>query len=332
MRKLVTIETIAAVHPIPDADAIEAVTVRGWTVVSKKGDFAAGTPCVYFEIDSQLPLTDARFAFLAPRGERTLGDGTKVHVLKTARLRGVYSQGLVLPLADFPELVDRSPDEDLAALLGVEKWEAPVPAGAEEVIGEFPTALARKTDAERVQNLVDVFDRLRAEYLWVATEKVDGTSATFARVEGALRVCGRNWELSAERSLHGRMAARLGLAEKLREGDVVQGEIYGEGVQGNPLKVRGTHLAVFAFFQERTALPRAEWPSWALDLSVPAVDLVLPHSVEAAVAQVDGMQSVVSPGRLAEGVVWHTSDGRAVPELDYRSGFKAISNKYLLKH
>ena len=80
MRTLVSIETVAAVRSIPDADAIEAITIRGWTVVAKKGEFAAGDPCVYIEIDAALPLDDPRFAFLAPRGTKTTVEGRLVHV------------------------------------------------------------------------------------------------------------------------------------------------------------------------------------------------------------------------------------------------------------
>jgi hypothetical protein len=35
-RKLVTVETISAIKPIPGADKIEAAQVRGWEVVVEK--------------------------------------------------------------------------------------------------------------------------------------------------------------------------------------------------------------------------------------------------------------------------------------------------------
>ena len=91
LRRLVTVETVRDVRPIPDADAIEAVTVRGWTVVTRNGEFASGDPCLYIEIDACLPLDDPRFAFLTPRGSKMLPDGRDVHRVKTAKLRGTYS-------------------------------------------------------------------------------------------------------------------------------------------------------------------------------------------------------------------------------------------------
>ncbi len=72
-RQLVTVETIASLRPILDADAIEAATVRGWTVVVKNGQFTVGDPVVYIEVDVALPIDDERFAFLAARGTKDFG-------------------------------------------------------------------------------------------------------------------------------------------------------------------------------------------------------------------------------------------------------------------
>jgi RNA ligase (TIGR02306 family) len=334
IRRLVTRETIADIRAIVDADAIEAVVVRGWTVVAKKGEFAVGDACVYIEIDAALPLADERFTFLEPRGAKTLGDGTKVHVLKTARMRGVYSQGLALPIASFPEVGTANPDDDLASLLGIEKYEPPVPASMEaEVVGAFPTSLARKTDAERAQNLGDVWPVLVAAGPWIATEKLDGTSVTVINDSGVVRVCGRNWELVDGPNLYWRIVRAAGVLEHLAPGEVLQAEIYGEGVQANPLKVRGTHLGVFGFFLGRESVPHAQWPDWVAALAVPRYDeLTLAATIENAVAEIDGIASKVNPTRGAEGVVWARESGEPMNELDGRSSFKVISNKYLLKH
>jgi RNA ligase (TIGR02306 family) len=348
MRKLVTLETVVEVRPIPDADAIEAIVIRGWVVVAKRGEFQVGDRCVYFEIDSALPLSDERFAFLGARGTNTTLSGTKVHVLKTARLRGVYSQGLALPTALFPELANAlnndsispqiEPSEseeatDFAALLGVEKWEPPLPANmGGDAIGAFPTSLARKTDAERIQNLTEAFAKLRT-YSWIATEKIDGTSVTYLNDQGTLRVCGRNWELADGPNVYWEMANSLKLRERMEPGWVIQGEIYGEGVQANPLKVRGRHLVVFGMFNNRVPVPLAQWPSWVQELAPPTLDLALAtfESVDQLVAAIDGLKSTKSPERLAEGIVFHTANGEELPELDFRGCFKVISNKYLLK-
>ena len=87
-RKLATIEKIAALNPIKDADAIEVAAIRGWKVVVKKGEFQVGDLCVYCEIDSVLPERP-EFEFLANKNYR----------IKTIKLRGQVSQGIAFPLS-----------------------------------------------------------------------------------------------------------------------------------------------------------------------------------------------------------------------------------------
>jgi len=56
VRKLVTIQEISEVKPIPGADFIELVVIKGWQCVAKKGEFKPEDSCVYFEVDSYLPI------------------------------------------------------------------------------------------------------------------------------------------------------------------------------------------------------------------------------------------------------------------------------------
>jgi RNA ligase (TIGR02306 family) len=322
MRKLATIEEIGSIEPIPGADAIEAARVRGWTVVVRKGEFAPGDPVVYHEIDSALPLDDPRYAFLAPRGTKTYLD-RKVHVLKTARLRGVYSQGLVIGLGEFPELADASYGDDVTDILGVTKYEPPLPASSGEIIGRFPTAYARTTDAERVQNLdwADI-----SGHDWVATEKIDGTSFTFVMTEGGPIVASRNYQIGRGRSLYWDIAAQYDLENLIPVGMTVQGEIYGNNIQGNPLGVTGRHLAVFGITMDHKPVTRG----WMGLPWVPILDLPFPANPDEALAQAEGLKSTISPQRLAEGIVWHEIHGITPASLD-RPCFKVISNKYLAK-
>lgn len=97
-RKLVTIRQISAIDPIPNADAIEVLTVDGWKVVAKKDVHKVGEHVLYFEIDSFLPVKE-EFEFLRKSSYKKLEDGTEGFRLKTVRLRGVCSQGLVIPLS-----------------------------------------------------------------------------------------------------------------------------------------------------------------------------------------------------------------------------------------
>ena len=333
-RTLVRVTTILDIKPIPDADSIDQATIDGWNVVVRRGEFQVGDKVLYFEIDSLLPLEDDRFAFLAPRGTKVI-EGVAYHRLKTARLRSVYSQGLVLPYEQF-SWEDPSKWETSSSweeVRGVVKYEPPMPTNSGDIVGEFPTNLVRKTDSERVQNLVNVWDKVRNRANWVATEKVDGVSCTVLNDNGTIRVMQRNWELADGDNLYWNAVHRFGIDEILHYGEAVQMEIFGEGIQKNRLQVKQHQVIVFDFIRNGVILPIAEWPAWAQLLQVPTyVGLTLPETVEQAIAQVDGLKSLVSPHRAAEGVVWHTADGSVLPCLDYRSTFKVISNKYLLKN
>ena len=304
--------------------------MRGWDVVVRKGEFEVGDLCLYFEIDSALPLDRTLFEFLRPRGVKTI-DGREYHVLKTAKLRGVYSQGLALPVqvGDTKYVTEEqmnAPAYTLAEAFEVIKYEPPLPTGM-NVVGPFPTHLGEKTDAERVQNLIDDWPEIVAHQVWVATEKIDGTSVSvFMDDDGEVHVCSRNWELEEGNDLYWRTVKDSGVLEHLAVGMSVRAEIFGEGIQGNPLGMKGTHLAVFNYTDTGFTLPRALWPEF--ELVAPVLDLELPETIEEAVEQVNGLKSAINPDRQAEGVVWWC-DGGAVGRYDK---FKAINNKYLLKH
>jgi RNA ligase (TIGR02306 family) len=320
MRQLVTLENITEINPIPDADQIEVAKVRGWNVVVKKGEFQPGEEVLYFEIDSFLSISDPRFAFLEPRGVR-VQDGITGHVLKTVRLRGQYSQGLIKPVSEFPEGI---PD--------IVKFDPPLPAGLEgSVEGQFLYQFAPKTDAERIQNLGRVLPEI-LRHEWIATEKIDGTSTTFVNDQGILRACSRNWEISRP-SARFDLADKLNILEHLPVDFALQGEYYGENIQGNPLKIKGTDFKAFNLYKKTENgpewVPYPEWPEGLRAIRVPMLDLSLPNTIDEIVEQADGLMSQIAPQRRAEGIVWQ--GGKGFDFLGNRGGFKAISNAYLAK-
>ncbi len=342
-RKLVTVRKVDAVRTIHGADAIECATVEGWDVVIKKGEFQAGDCCVYFEIDAFLPLQDARFAFLAK--SRIVWNG-KEGIRRTVKLRGQVSQGLILPLTVFPEIDikgitswDVLRQRDFSAELGIEKWEAPIPAELSgEVEGAFPSFI-RKTDQERIQNLTGVLhDDAQAWY--EVTIKLDGSSMTVFHNAGQSGVCGRNWQLKehAGNSLW-RVARREKLIESLAaygRNIALQGEIIGEGIQGNPEKLRGQAFLLFDVFdidtqaylgrQERRKVIEDLRAFGAVLLEAPCIEVLQLVRFKGSVATVldyaEGPSLNVETAR--EGVVFKRIDGAF--------SFKAISNAYLLKH
>jgi hypothetical protein len=146
-RKLVTIEDIKEIKPIEGAEKIEAARVRDWWVVVKKDTHKVGEKVLYYEIDSLLPLEE-KYQFLLDgnRTRRMMVDGEEREgiLLKTKKLRGFLSQGLIMPL-DF----DGEIGDDVTEKLGVLKYEKPIPLCMQNMArGNFPSFL-RKTDEER---------------------------------------------------------------------------------------------------------------------------------------------------------------------------------------
>lgn len=331
-RKLVTIRTIKDIKPIDNADNIEVAVVDGWECVVKKGEFKVGDEVFYFEIDSALPVDREEFSFLESSGVKDIGSRS-YHILRTRRLRGVYSQGLLLSYDKYPEF--RAGTDDPTEFFEVLKWETPIPAELHSrVRDKFPIHLVLKTDAERVQNFTDEEFDILAQNFWYPSEKVDGTSTTYIVEEGGVRVCSRNWELIPEDTLTQVKVGKEAGIWDLEPGYIIQGEVYGEGIQKNPLRIQGQRLAVFNVFFKGRQLPLLHWPKELEGHHAPVLDdLSFPGSVGEAVDQVDGLGSQIAPGRLAEGVVWHSPNiselGRAV--LGGRACFKAINNKYLSK-
>lgn len=143
VRKLVSFKVVEKIKPIENADAIELVCFGGWQVVVKKDEFKVGDKVIYFEIDSFLPKGVKQFSFLVEKSSKkaldTKGNEVVGHVLKTIRLRGAISQGLVLSPKDFDKELNTQKDlEDyFYNELGVFKYEKPLPLDS-EIIGNYP--------------------------------------------------------------------------------------------------------------------------------------------------------------------------------------------------
>ena len=161
-RKLATVKKITNIRPIEGADMIELATVGGWNVVvGKDVGHKVGDMVVYCEIDSFLPIRD-KFEFLRKSSFKKMGEQEGFR-LKTIKLRGQISQGLILPLLEtFGDFSWTAYEGlDVTERLGIIKYEPPIPAElAGQVIGGFPSFI-RKTDEERIQNLSAEYDELK---------------------------------------------------------------------------------------------------------------------------------------------------------------------------
>lgn len=336
MRKLASIQRIKSLEPIADADAIEKATVLGWQLVVKKGEFKVGDLAVYCEIDSLMPDKPA-FEFLRSRGMR----------IRTIRLRGQISQGICFPLSILPPDFEIKEDADCTEVLGITKYEPPMPACLNGVAkGKFPSFIP-KTDETRVQVLQGLLDKYRGEKCYI-TEKLDGTSATYYVKDGEFGVCGRNFELleDAENSLW-KVARQMDIEAKLRSLDkniAIQGELIGEGIQGNRLKLKGQTIRFFnafdidkfkywSFIDFNELMKKIDLPM----VPIVALDYELENDIESIIKRAT-IKSLVYKDALAEGIVIRPYTEKTEASLlgenlnNGRVSFKAINPEFLLKY
>ena len=373
-RKLASIRKISDIQPIEGADLIELAIVDGWkVVVGKEVGHKIGDFVIYCEVDSFLPIRE-EFEFLRKSSYRKMIDQEGFR-LRTIKLRGCVSQGLIIPLSilegdeedeklgylqtpngpiyqlgpyDGALVIEEG--ADVTNILGIVKWDPPIPAELAGVAkGNFPSFIP-KTDEERIQNLAKNYDQMKEQKYYVA-EKLDGSSSTFYIHDGEFGVCSRNLDLSRpepfvegvvmcedgierpkKENTFWKVARELGIEEKMFAigGNLAcQCEIIGEGIQGNPYRIKGQTLRVYNAFdidtQEYLDLEKLKSVANVLGLEmVPIIDeeFTLPETVDELLKFAEG-KSVLNSSAEREGYV--------IRSHDMKTSFKVISNNFLLK-
>ena len=339
-RSLARIVKIDAITPIDGADAIEVAHVGGWKVVVKKNEFSPDDLGVYFEIDSFLPEGNPAWQFLIDKSSRTFEE-CRGHVLRSVKLRGQISQGLLLGLsvlANTAAANDPQPGCNVSDMLGVLKYEPPVPACLAGLVrGTFPSRVP-KTDQERIQNLATELDSWQSDKLrWEVTEKLEGSSCTFAWLDGELHVCSRSLDLlETEGNSLWRAARENQIEDKLKRhlsqrNLALQGELVGFGIQDN---IYGFNKQAFYLFDiydvdagrylnatdRRLITEQLELTHVPIVFS--SLELTPDITMDQLLSMANG-ESALKKGQPREGLV--------LKALEKPVSFKAISNQYLLK-
>lgn len=344
MRKMAHVVRIDSIVRHENSDFLSIASVGGWRCVIRTGDFHPGELAAYCEIDSWLPEDIAVKTLKLEATELKKYKGRTGCRLRSVKIRGVLSQGLLLPLPDRCAGNCREGD-DLSDTLGIVKWE-PEDEGTDGA-GQTPRAvmpgipsLVPDTDAERIQNFNEADWKRLAKLSWTVTEKLDGTAATyFLDGDGVFHACSHRHDVSRAdfRSLVWQDMARKGNIEAFmrREdlrGIALQGEICGPGIQGNRLHLKEKRLYLFAA-QDTSTGKYGDYEvlaNFARDMNASCVGIVplvakmftLPaeKTCEKLLEMSCGL-SVISQETEREGLCF-----RSGPDI-----FKAINNRYLLR-
>jgi RNA ligase (TIGR02306 family) len=337
-RKLASVQKVADVQPIEGADKIEVATILGWKVVVLKGDFRPGDLCVYCEIDSVLP-DKPEFEFLRPKKFR----------VKTIKLKGQISQGIAFPMSILPPHPEPYNEymvgDDVTEIMGVTKFEIPIPTHLSgEIKGAFP-GIVPKTDETRIQSAPGLLEEIKGLPVYI-TQKVDGTSATFLKYDGEVLVCSRNVNLKeSEGNAYWKVYRdNPGLQKAVEEAVypvmggplAIQGEVAGPGIQGNPMGLKELKLFVFNVYSiaEHKYLNFDEVVAFCKVYGLDMVPILLTTTpFDFTLEQLLEMAKGKYPsGKNQEGIVIRPMVEKVSKALDYgRMSFKVVNNDYLLK-
>lgn len=379
-RALAYVVSIDEIKPIEGYDRVEYARTNGWwCIISKNDNLKVGDKCVYFEVDSKVNAEDERFAFLEKRNYKIktqkmckvisqgllmplslfpeLGDAD-INTDVTDALKVTYAveednarKGKGDPNAKYRSMAARHQKvfkKPWARWMMRREWGRKVmflffgkkkdnPRG-------FPTFVS-KTDEERVENQPW---RIGDGKTYLATEKLDGTSCTYAlerkgKNKFEFYVCSRNvrqrdekQECYHDHNIYWDLAFKYNIEQHLKDflnefHDIQWVCIQGEGVgsvQGNPLKLNEDDLYVFNFKDSKLG----RWPSndgkakieeWNMKWVPILGEVQMPDTMEELKTLATG-KSIVNPNVMREGLVYRSLDGS--------DSFKNVSREYLLKH
>jgi len=341
MRKLASIRKINEIRPIKDADAIECAVVSGWSVVVKKGEYKVGDLAVYCEIDSWIPIELA--PFLVKGKEPREFEGVKGERLRTIKLRGQISQGLLLPLEPTCANIVSQLFEglDVSEPLNIKKWEKTIPAQLAGLCkGNFPTQIP-KTDQERAQNLVkEINGAIESHLMFEVTEKLEGSSMTCYLIRGEFGVCSRNMDLmETEGNAFWQTVRKEGVEEKMRAIDeywdfAIQGELIGPGIQGNIYNLKETMFYVFDVYNIQTGAYMDPGIRKVLidKMGLKHVPVLASRAQLYDTLGIKNVEDVLkfAEGKSVMGMIGCEREGVVFKQVNGDMSFKAISNKYLL--
>lgn len=338
MRTLTTIRQISKIKSITNCDNIELAHIDGWQCVVKKSEFKEGDYGIFFEIDSFIEEGRAEFEFLRKGCYKEI-DGKKGFRIKTMKLKGVLSQGLLLPLTMFADI----PKENLDDFFKVTVYEKIDLCLRGKMKGNFPYSI-RKTNQERIQNDMSLYRNYR-EKKFEVTVKLNGSSMTVFLKDDKenpskkeFGVCSHNCYFKDEGdNVFWRVAKELNLEELMRDKGfniAIQGELMGPGIQGNKegLKVHGFYVfdiwdidsQCYLTSDERFEMLRSLGYTTHVPVVDYEIDILNRYPLGDLLEYANGM-SLNSP--IREGIVCKSCErinGQIV-------SFKVINNAYLLK-
>lgn len=286
---------IEKIEKHPNADRLSIATIKGWNCIVGLDQYKVGDLVVFCPPDSVIPdniIEQYNLEYLK-KGKR----------VRTVKLRGFISQGLVLDLPPLEKDTYWKEGANLAEYLGITKYEPPEPSFQQFKNPGSPTKKKKNllfdkyTDIENVKNYNRVFQN---GDMVIMTEKIHGTNFRVGKLErysrtwwgktkaflfgkyefvygshrvqisGNIRYKGFYGE-----DVYGKIAKKYNLAEIIPEGYILYGEIYGPGIQKNfEYGLKEIDVKFFDVKYEGRYLNYLEFVQFCRDRNLPIVPLL----------------------------------------------------------
>lgn len=278
-RKLATVRRIKSVMPITGSSGLFTLQIDGWKTITDLPTFKPGDLCLYCEIDSFVPDSDTRFStfknFVLRNSRATFDNGMIGIRLVSGRFHNHLSQGLALPISEFPEIIqeiakikaglsnsgvseaehyDVIRQHDFSAMLGIKKY------GNDRVQARLAgqkdhPAFIPQPIYDRAQNIEDAIFKNYKNTRFEITTKLDGESCTMYHYNGSVGVCSRDVEIDIstanDKNVHVMAATENNLLEALSmlgRNLALQGELIGPGIQHNREQLRDVAFYIYNIY------------------------------------------------------------------------------------
>ena len=312
--------------PHPNADSLSLVHVFGYTCCVKTSDWIGKTLAAYIPVDSVVP-DKLEYAFLS--GHRRI---------KARRLRGIYSEGLLMPAPEGAKVGD-----DVTEAMGVTFYnpdtfkESGCVSTAADTAPEPPGPIAPKyTDIENVKRYGFLFED--GEEV-IATEKIHGANLRATYRDGVLHMGSRTrWvkdtfgEVKGDGSMWWRVARAAELERKLSKlpGAVLYGEVFG-AVQDLRYGAKNGELFLRAFdiWMDGRYLDYEEMDGRCQELGIPVAPVIYCGPLGMGILR-ELAENDSHFGGIREGLVIRPRQERLHPRHG-RVILKLISERYRLR-
>lgn len=313
---------IDKIEPHPNADRLGIVRVGGFVCVVGLDSWPENALACYIQPDSLVDTRRPEFAFL--RNAEKNRDFERIRVKK---LRGVYSQGLLIPA---PEGLKEG--DDAAEMLEVTHYEPPLQVTGGESEPTPAGVFNHSYDVENYNRFLGLFND--GEEV-IASEKIHGSSLKAAWTDNRLYVGSRNeWKKESDNIywLGVRKYPQIVDFLKAHPNYMVFGEVYGRVQSLHYGLDNDVDLRLFDIAYGNQWLGWDESQSMAEEWKLPWVPMLYrgPFDEEYLRKIAEGDSALPNAKHLREGIVVKPVVERTTLELG-RVQLKIISNRYLEK-